>query len=659
MRYFILVISCVCILSRGFAQNQEFTKVNIAANTNWDIAAKSIKKGDKIINKEPTSSRLAIPYYLDAYKINPNSASLNYKLSVCYLESYEPYKALPYAKKAFELNPEFTPDMEFILAQAYHKADKFDSAMIHYRNFRPNASKLPGFDLSWIDKLMYECTNGITLSENPMFKIRHLDYPINTDASEYVPLLRADGEYMYYTARVIPSATPKKISKFDYAPYETLYKAKKVSDTSFSEVSKVDLIRDAINRHEACVSLSADGKTMYFYNGTNKQEIRYSEFIDGNWTASKPVLGIDSKGYETHISVSSDGQRAYVVSNRPGGFGGRDIYEYTKISDEEWGNPKNLGEVINTPYDEDGVFIHPDGKTLYFSSRGHNSMGGYDVFYSVLENGIWSKPVNLGAPVNTGGDDIYFVITGDGRTGYLSSSRVGGHGDQDIYQFELIDADPNKPNDKYTGPSLNMFKGLVVDKTTKEPISAKVVIVDNSTGKEIFKYRSDKEEGFLVSLPSGINYGISLNADGYIFHSENIDLRDATGYSESTKIIELSRIEVGGTFVLNNVFFDFDKAELKSESVAELNRALAILKQYPDIRIEIAGHTDSYGSNEYNSALSQRRVEAVKRYLINNGLAAVRIVKVKGYGEEVPIDTNETPEGRARNRRVEFKIVEK
>src|SRR5690606_35605644 len=190
-------------------------------------------------------------------------------------------------------------------------------------------------------------------------------------------------------------------------------------------------------------------------------------------------------------------------------------------------------------------------------------------------------------------------------------------------------------------------------------ISAKVVIVDNSTGKEIFKYRSDKEEGFLVSLPSGINYGISLNADGYIFHSENIDLRDATGYSESTKIIELSRIEVGGTFVLNNVFFDFDKAELKSESVAELNRALAILKQYPDIRIEIAGHTDSYGSNEYNSALSQRRVEAVKRYLINNGLAAVRIVKVKGYGEEVPIDTNETPEGRARNRRVEFKIVEK
>src|SRR5690606_1415476 len=156
-------------------------------------------------------------------------------------------------------------------------------------------------------------------------------------------------------------------SKFDYAPYETLYKAKKVSDTSFSEVSKVELIRDAINRHEACVSLSADGKTMYFYYGTNKQEIRYSEFIDGNCTASKLVLAIDSKGYETHISVSSDGQRAYVVSDRPGGFGGRDIYEYTKISDEEWGNPKNLGEVINTPYDEDGVFIHPDGKTLYFS----------------------------------------------------------------------------------------------------------------------------------------------------------------------------------------------------------------------------------------------------------------------------------------------------
>lgn len=655
MRILILILTISIFSVNSLAQNLEFTKENIAANPNWSAAVKSIKKGDKLFTKAPSSSKLAIPYYLTAHEINPQSASLNYKISVCYLDSYEPYKALPFAKKAYQLEPTFTEDLEFILAQAYHKADKFDSALVHYNSFRTRAGSLPGLDLKWVDKLGEECQNGIALAKlKTNYTIRNLGEPVNTISSEYVPVLRADGEYMYYTARVEPNTTnmkASKLSKFDYAPYEALYRAKKLDDTTFTSISKVQILRDASKRHESCVSMSADGKALYFYNGNNKDEIRFSEYIDGNWSATKPVMGIDSRGYETHISVSADGRKAYVVSDREGGFGGRDIYEYTLQANHTWGEPKNLGIAINTEYDEDGVFIHPDGKTLYFSSRGHNTIGGYDVFYSTLHEGAWSSPTNLGFPVNTAGDDIFFVLVGNGNTGYVSSARVGGKGDQDIYQFAANQERTPRPN-------LKLFKGLVVDAKTNEYLNAQVEIVDNGTGKEMFNNRSDREDGFLVSLPGGTNYGISVNAEGYIFHSENIDLRDIVGYSEETKIIKLHKIEVGASFVLNNVFFDFDKSELKNESVTELNKALSVLKKYPDIRIEIGGHTDAYGSNEYNISLSQRRVESVKRYLINNGLAAARIVKVKGYGEEVPIDTNETSIGRAKNRRVEFKIVE-
>lgn len=650
----LLFFACTLLASSMlYSQNMEFNKENIANNPEWKTALKSIKKGDKFFMKSPGSSKQSIPYYLDAYAVNPNSALLNFKMAQCYLESYEDYKALPYAMKAAELNPDVAPTMRVVLAQSYHKAGRFEEALSLYGASKSDLGKLPDYSEEWLDKRMDECRNGISLKAQTQYRLRNIGNPVNTRFSEYVPLVKADDNYMYYTSRMAPdtnSSKKQKISKFDFEPYESLYRANKENDTTFSAPTPVSLIKDAARRHEACVSLSPDGKTMFFYNGSAKNELKFSELKDGVWQASQTVEGVNTKYYESHISVSADNNRAFVVSDRKEGFGGKDIYLYTKNEDGSWGNPVNLGDKINTAYDEDGAFIHPDGKTLYFSSRGHNTMGGYDVFYSVLENGEWSVPVNLGPPVNTPGDDIYFVLSGSGDAGYLSSARPGGMGEQDIYQFGPIEEKK---------PDMTLFKGIVVDAKTRDTIEAKVVIVDNKNGVEIFNNRSDRKEGFLVSLPGGSNYGITVNADDYIFYSENIDLTNRKGYVEETKIIELSKIEVGATFVLNNVFFDFDKSTLKTESISELNRALEIFKRYPNVRIEIGGHTDSYGSNEYNERLSQARAEVVKRYLIDNGLAAVRITKVKGYGEEVPVQTNETPEGRAKNRRVEFKIVAK
>lgn len=632
------------------AQNIEFTKENVNGKADWEKAVREIKKGDKFYNKGGFALRFALPFYYEAYKVNPNSASLNYKVAKSLLVSQDSYQALPFARKALELNSSVAKDAPLVLAQSQHMAGEFEDAIAGYSAAKSLGLSQTEYPLAWLDKCIEECRNGIALKSQTQFDLKNLGPKVNTEYSEYVPLVKADGDFIIFTGRKPePKAEKSKLpyTRFDYDVFEDIYKVKKESDTSFSAPAKIGLPMDIKHKHDACISLSPDGKKIYLYTDLVHGEIREAEINDGSWGIPAEVKGIDSKYYETHISVSADNQTAYVVSNRKGGLGGRDIWKFTRINDKEWGNAENLGDKINTIYDEDGVFIHPDGKTLYFSSKGHSSMGGYDVFMSKYENNTWSAPVNLGPPVNTPGDDIFFVLTGNGEEGYISSAREGGFGGQDIYR-----AAPKKTPEV----NLTIYKGSVVDGNTGQPIAASVVIVDNTSGKEIFNNRNDVQEGFLVSLPSGSNYGISVNAEGYIFHSENIDLRNKKGYNEETAVIRLYKIESGNKFVLNNVFFDFDKADLKSESIAELNRAIEVFKKYPDLKFQVEGHTDSYGAEAYNVRLSQMRAEAVKQYLIRNGIAAVRITKVTGFGESNPVQTNETPEGRAKNRRVEFKL---
>jgi len=636
-------------ISSVLAQNVEFSKENVKGRADWEKAVKELKKGDKFFAKGGFALRFALPHYYEAYKVNPNSATLNYRIAKALLVSQDSYQALPYALRAMELNSEVARDARVVLAHSQHMAGQFEEAMNGYQAAKTQPLS-PDYPMAWLDKGIDECRNGIALRSQTRYTLKNLGPKINTEYSEYVPLVKADGGFIIFTGRKPEPKTDKAklpYTRFDYDVFEDIYKAKKENDTAFGSPAKIGLPLDIKHKHDACISLSPDGKKIYLYTDLSRGEIREAEVNDGNWGIPSEVKGIDSKYYETHISVSADNQTAYVISDRKGGIGGRDIWKFTRINDKEWGNAQNLGNMINTPYDEDGVFIHPDGKTLYFSSKGHNTMGGFDVFMSKYENDAWTTPVNLGPPVNTPGDDIFFVLTGNGEEGYISSARAGGYGGQDIYR-----AAPEKEPEV----DLTIYKGLVVDGNTGEPIDASVVIVDNSSGKEIFNNRNDVREGFLVPLPSGNNYGISVNAEGYIFYSQNLDMRDKKGYREESAVIRLYKLESGNKFVLNNVFFDFDKADLKSESVAELNRAIEVFKKYPDIRFQIEGHTDSYGSESYNVRLSQMRAEAVKQYLIRNGIAAVRITRVTGMGESQPVMTNETPEGRARNRRVEFKL---
>jgi outer membrane protein OmpA-like peptidoglycan-associated protein len=457
---------------------------------------------------------------------------------------------------------------------------------------------------------------------------------------------------MFFTSR--RPFTEKEIKK-EKASKEKIYMS--VRKTEKDEWEPAVPLPEVINqpiRNVSDIAVTNDGqKLLVYFDDDGNGEIYESELKGKDWTA--PVsLGfpINTEYHESSASYAPDGKTLYFVSNRKGGLGGRDIWMSTRTPDGKWTTPINLGEPINTPDDEEGVFIHPDGKTMFFSSKGHKGKGGYDVFVSVFDEGHWSDPVNLGEPVNGPGDDIFIVLTANGKKGYFSSAG-NNNKDKDIYELEFI------PNFKLknTGPKLTLVKGIVIDADTKQPIGANLRITDNSKNEPVGDYKSNESTGnFLISLPSGKNYGLSVNAEGYMFHSENFNIPDTAQFKEYFIKVELKKLKEGTKVILKNIFFDYDKATLRPESYPELDRVVDLLKQNQNIKIEISGHTDSKGSDEYNLKLSQARAKSVVDYIISKGIDAKKII-AKGYGETQPIDTNDTEEGRQNNRRVEFKVL--
>jgi len=332
--------------------------------------------------------------------------------------------------------------------------------------------------------------------------------------------------------------------------------------------------------------------------------------------------------------------------------------------------------------------MHPDGKTLYFSSMGHTSMGGYDIFKTVYnaETNTWSTPGNLGYPVNSADNDVFFVISASGKHGYYTSiSGNDSKGLRDLYMITFLG--PEKPmvlnNEdnllaEATAPiketviapevqvkeaQLTILKGVISDFLSKAPLDAEIEIVDNTANMTIATFKSNSETGrYLVSLPAGKNYGIAVKKDGYLFHSENFDIPNTAAFQEVEKDIELKQLSVGSKIVLRNIFFDLDKATLRPESTAELTRLTKLMNDVPTLKIELGGHTDSRGSDTYNQQLSEKRAKAVVDYLTGKGISADRL-KSAGYGETQLVNgcsngVNCTDEEHQLNRRTEFKVLE-
>lgn len=654
---FILFIGCY-VISNG-QTNTEFSKANFKSNpTELKEAQKNILAGD--LNYYKLLYGKALESYIPANKFNPNNADLNAKIGHCYLKSSNRSEALSYLKKGYKLDSKMDGYFVYLLGNAYHLNNEFDEAIKYYKLAKTNGSKMEGQLASMADKKIAECTSGKKIVKVPVnVKIESLEGTINTNYEEYVPIITADESEIFFTSRR-PNTTGGLMDNGLGDYYEDIYYSKKENGKWTSAVNLGMPVNSQF--HDATVGLSLDGQKLFLYRDNKKGDgnINFSEKQGDKWTDPKELPEpINSKYQETSACYSFDGNTIYFVSDRPDGKGGKDIYKSTKDAKGVWANAENLGSVINTKEDEDAVFLHPDGKTLYFSSQGHGSMGGFDVFKSTFEKGKWSTPQNLGYPINTSDDDVCFVLTASGDYGYYTSIKPEGKGKRDVYKVTFLD-ELNKPK-------LTLLKGTISDKKTGTPLQATIEIYDNDNGKLIGTFESNSTTGkYMVSLPAGVNYGISVKAPGYLFYSENFNIAKDAAFKEVVKDIALDKLEVGKKVVLKNIFYDYNKASLTSSSYNELGKVIELLNGNPKIKIEISAHTDSRGSDGYNDKLSQERAQSCVDYLLSKNIDKSRLI-AKGYGKrqllitdaeisKVPLEEDKEVLHQ-QNRRTEFKII--
>ncbi len=716
MKKLIYTITLIAFTSLFFAQSVEFEKSNFPgkkeelkeAKKKLDIGIEFFMQGRRefddyhkayISDKKylPVSQydyqkvgyknfRDALSPLIDANKFNPKNARLNYMLGfIWFISDPSNAETLKYFETANSLDPKIEPDVAFWLGWAYHLNDKWDDAIKHYRTYisvLQLKSKSNSYEIDDVNKKIAECNVGKELSAHPeRVFVDNLGPTVNTSWPEYGPSITADEETVIFTARR-DNSTGNKRDEGDNGYFEDVYVSYKKNGKWQQSVQLSKNVNT--ESHDAAAGLSPDGSKLYIYRHSGKDggDLYESTLFGAEW--EPPVhmnKNINTKYHESSVSITFDGKRIYFVSDKESGLGDRDIYYSDMDVKGEWGPAKNIGPVINTKYGEEAVFMHPDGVTLYFSSKGHNTMGGYDIFKSTVKNGVWSTPVNLGYPINGPDDDVFFVVSGSGSRAYFASSKTGGFGEKDIYKITFLGPEKSpllNSSDQLIGMRANpvsnlktenavevkmakvtILKGVVTDAKTTLPLEASIELVDNDKNIVLAIFKSNSASGkYLVTLPSGKNYGIAVKRDGYLFHSENFNIPEGADFQEYNKDVALKKIEIGSVIILKNIFFDFDKATIRPESANELERLIKLLTDNPTIKIELGSHTDSKGSDDYNMKLSDNRSKSVVDYLIGKGIPTARLV-AKGYGETKPIDTNDTDEGRQNNRRTEFKILEK
>lgn len=495
-------------------------------------------------------------------------------------------------------------------------------------------------------------------------RIERLGPGVNTEAGEYVPIPTADDSTIYFTG----NARPDGVGQEDIY-YSTWQNGDWGRARNIREVNTAS--------SEAPTSISADGNRLTIYSsrgGDNGGDLYYSDKTASGWgPLQKYPASVNTPYWDCDGFITSDGKAMLFASDRPGGvgqfhrkdqyfhgetWGNLDIYVSLKTP-TGWSAPINLGPTINTPFADRTPFLHPDGKTLYFSSSGREGFGTLDVFKSTrLRDDSWtewSEPVNLGKQFNTIGSDWGYKVTTDGSKAYYAAgSEIGQSRTEDIYSITLPRS--VRPNPVAT------IRGVVTD-PKGNPLTADIKWEDLEAGNNVGQLKTDPKNGkYIIILPLGKNYGYFAEKEGYYPVSNNIDLiktKESVSLTVNIVLVPIKEVAEKGVAVrINNVFFDVDKADLKPESEVELGRLVDLIKQFPNAKIEIAGYTDNQASDAYNLQLSQRRAQAVVDYLVSVGIDRKKLVS-KGYGESKPIAGNDTEEGRAMNRRVEFRFLKK
>jgi outer membrane protein OmpA-like peptidoglycan-associated protein len=484
----------------------------------------------------------ALPLYLKLDSLKPNTDNYRYQIGVCYVVIEDNVNALKYLEPCIEKFDKHPAALNYYLGRAYHLSHKFDEAIVRYsmyqNGFLNNKSKTNQQLVREVERDIVMCENGKQLIKKPVeLEIINLGPEINTQYPEYGPVISADEKEIIFTSNR-PNTTGGAVDEMDGLYFEDVYIAHKKED-KWSDPIQMSTNINTTN-HDASIALSPDGQTLFLYRfdinsstGNPSGDLFTSKLEGKVWAQTERLSEkVNTPGWEPGASVTEDGNILYFVSDKPGGKGGTDIYFSKKLSDGSWDKAINMGDSINTEYDEDSPFIHPDGKTLYFSSKGHKSMGGFDVFISKYDTDkkAWGKPENFGYPISTAHDDLHFVISPNAKRIYFSTIREGGYGNKDIYYANL----------KKEAAKVLLITGIVTDSATGKPVEVKIRITVKDTGEELSTHLSNSSSGkYTLVLNEGKNYDLLFSSSKHGTHYENIDLTEVAEYKEIERNVSL------------------------------------------------------------------------------------------------------------------------
>jgi outer membrane protein OmpA-like peptidoglycan-associated protein len=706
-----------------------FTLVSIACFFNISFAQQELSpnKLQRMAKKYAANAeyQAAREMLHEALKISPDRFNLNYELGLSYYYN-SPHKelAIPYFEKALQLTLKDTvSEIFYYLGDLYQHKGKLDIAKDYYTRMKSfvtnnkNGAEL----LADLNNKISQCLSGnaFAVAVDKKIKIENLGSNVNSGYSDYAPVLAENGEIILFTSRRPSESGKSKRDDDDDKFYEDMYISKKTEDGGFGPAVLFQMTDKYFGMvpnspgHDAIVSISADEKKLFTFNNNS---IWISELTpDGNWNGPTKIdQTINAKrSYQPHASLSTDGKTIYFSSNRKGGTGGLDLYRSELNADGNWGPAINLGSEINSKFDEDSPFISEDGTRLYFSSKGHDTFGGYDIFYAELINGKLSKPVNLGWPINSPADDIFYQPTKDGKNGYFSSSRTEGLGEMDIYKLTFItkpefkncialNTASNSPVD-FVIPDTVLLNHELVFSATQNEIPNSIVdnVYWNFGGDEYFEgtatRKFEAEGSYEVKMELHAYHKEKFTVNDYCVsrffsvvrdlpitpvlavnsHSENSsdikgtddlkriakDLKNGKKVLADEKVVKSDVNPEFSSVKFETVYHEFNSSRIEADAIAQLDRNIEILKSNPNLKIKIVAHTDARGAADFNLRLSERRAKAAADYLISKGISSKRIKSIIGSGEQQILnkclDSVDCPdEDHAVNRRTEFIIAE-
>jgi len=671
MKKVILILNILFFASCSIAQYQY--------STSSKKAISNFEEGIKAPNSMNLETGLpnypvGIDFMLKAIEKDPQFWEAHLAIAEFYEATKQYKEAIQNFEKALAINPNHTTtgSTYFYLGNVQQLSGDYEGAIKNLSFYVQNRNANPDM-VNQAYAMRENCEFAAQAMKNPYpFEPINMGAGINTKDPEYYPTITVDGKTILFTRRIDDQRVPvfKKQEDFYFS---------KLSDHNIW--STAEAMPSNINTvlNEGAPTISSDGRSLIFVacsdqsgnddygkgrTGYGSCDLFFTQKLGNRWTNPINLPGyVNSFSWESQPSLSSDGKTLYFIKrvNRKGEAPNTDIFLTRLQSDGNWGKPERLSMTINTPQSEESVLIHPDGRTLYFASRGHKGMGGSDLYMSRLDDdGNWGKPINLGYPINTQSDENSLMVSADGEVGFFASDRDGGFGDLDIYWF-------NMPENMRPTKTL-YFEGNVFDITNRKPLNGKFQLIDLKSGKEVIYSEADAETGeFIVSLPIDRDYALNVSYPGYNFFSQNFNMTNPENSEAIHMDVPMSPLSAPKPTILKNVFFDLAKATLRPESGVELNKLVEFLLANPTIHIELGGHTDTRGDATENMTLSTDRAKAVYDYILSRGIVVDRL-SYKGYGETVNINTDEAISKLAtekekeaahqENRRTEYKIVQ-